>query len=59
MDAYRLDSACCNYFSVTCNGINWKNDSVCKGIEVNFAGDGTTYFIDEKGVIAILKVRLK
>lgn len=32
-----------------------KNEQVCQGIEVNFKGDGSNFFIDEKGIINELK----
>ncbi|HKG68226.1 MAG TPA: hypothetical protein VKA92_05120 [Segetibacter sp.] len=32
-----------------------KNHMVCKGIEVAFKGDGNNFFIEEKGVISLLK----
>jgi cell division protein FtsQ len=36
-------------------GINKKNHKVCEGIEVSVNGEGDNYFIDEKGVAAVLK----
>jgi len=35
--------------------ISKKNHKVCNGIEVTINGDGNNYFIDEKGVAAVLK----
>jgi len=35
--------------------ISKKNNKVCNGIEVSINGDGNNYFIDEKGVAAVLK----
>lgn len=32
-----------------------KNHMICKGIEVTFKGDGNNFFIEEKGVISLLK----
>ncbi|WP_018614981.1 cell division protein FtsQ/DivIB [Segetibacter koreensis] len=32
-----------------------KNHSECKGVEVTFSGDGNNFFIEEKGVIGLLK----
>lgn len=36
-------------------GIYKKNHKTCTGIEVSFEGEGTNFFIDEKGVIGLLK----
>ncbi len=36
-------------------GVYKKNHKTCTGIEVVFDGDGNNFFIDEKGVTAILK----
>jgi len=36
-------------------GINKKNHKVCSDIEVSINGDGNNYFIDAKGVAAVLK----
>ena len=36
-------------------GVSKKNHKVCTGIEVSINGDGNNYFIDEKGVAAVLK----
>ena len=32
-----------------------KNHKACKGVEVTFSGEGNNFFIEEKGVIALLK----
>src|SRR4051812_12798827 len=37
------------------SAVNKKNHKVCSGIEVSFNKDGSNFFIDEKGVVAVLK----
>ncbi|MEJ7676644.1 MAG: hypothetical protein WKG06_01955 [Segetibacter sp.] len=37
------------------SAVHKKNHKVCKGIEVTFNGDGNNFFIEEKGVIDVLK----
>jgi cell division protein FtsQ len=37
------------------SAINKKNHKVCSGVEVSFNRDGNNFFVDEKGVIAVLK----
>ncbi|MDB5247430.1 MAG: hypothetical protein JWQ40_1824 [Segetibacter sp.] len=37
------------------SAISKKNHKVCNGIEVSFARDGSNFFVDEKGVVAVLK----
>lgn len=36
-------------------GVHKKNHKTCTGIEVKFDGDGNNFFIDQKGVAAVLK----
>jgi cell division protein FtsQ len=37
------------------SAINKKNRKICTGIDVSFNRDGNNFFIDEKGIVAILK----
>jgi len=37
------------------SGVYKKNSKPCKGVEVTFKGDGNNFFIEEKGVIGLLK----
>lgn len=37
------------------SAVHKKNQKVCKSIEVTFVGDGNNFFIEEKGVISLLK----
>ncbi|GEO10294.1 cell division protein FtsQ/DivIB [Segetibacter aerophilus] len=37
------------------SAIHAKNNKECTGIEVSFNRDGTNFFVDEKGVVAVLK----
>lgn len=37
------------------SAINKKNHKVCSGIEVSFNRDGNNFFIDEKGLVSVLK----
>jgi cell division protein FtsQ len=37
------------------SAIHAKNNKECTGIEVSFNRDGTNFFVDEKGVVALLK----
>lgn len=37
------------------SAVHKKNHMICKGVEVTFKGDGNNFFIEEKGVISLLK----
>ena len=37
------------------SAVHKKNHKLCSGIEVTFDGDGNNFFVDEKGIIGVLK----